>query len=188
MRARFADGRATVIVDGYRDRERWIVVEVTRPAGVRRWGPSAVRQRLDGRHCIVPAEADRWWEPIGPNSYWRAGLTEDREWNIAAADGDFSPPFMTVNELGTVSERRRRGLASSLLDLLKNLTGLQPIPEIVRQDEDEGLAIPFWRSYLPAAVVALIEKESRGKWGRIEDLLRQCQARDELPREAIYSG
>ena len=162
-----------VMVGGYLGPTTWFRAEVHRPPGTARWGRASVIRRFDGSYRWTGPGSKVWWAVMGRNSWWEAGITEDGEWNICAANGDLDDPYLSVNELATVPERRRRGLAAGLLNRLRDEIGLQPIPEIVRIDEPEGLAIPFWRHYLSTELVDLIERLSNQRWGNVVELLRQ---------------
>jgi hypothetical protein len=181
-------GKRIIIVGGYLDSQTWWRVEVNRPSQIRRWGPTLVRRRVDGSRPWSARDSDQWWAVVGPSSCWSSGRTEDGEWNVCEADGDFQYPYLTVNEIGTVNERRRRGLAKTLLDRVKALTGLLPIPEIVHLEEDEGLAVLFWKEYLPPELSELIERLSQGKWERVADSLRKFRQGHRREHDRIVFG
>jgi hypothetical protein len=179
---------SVVVIEGYLERRVWWRAKTTRPSGAARWGPATVQHRMDGSTPWVQSASDRWWEVFGPDSHWATGVTEDGEWNVCAAHGDFEYPYLTVSELGTVLERRSQGLARSLLDGLRIRTGLQPIPEIVNADEEEGLAIPFWRGYLSRDLSALVDRLSGGEWGRVTDMLRRFREKRREEHDRIVFG
>ena len=166
----------------------WFRARLTRPFDMTRWGGASVIRRIDGSYRWKAPVSKVWWAAIGRNSFWEAGVTEDGEWNICAANGELDDPYLSVNELATVPERRRRGLATGLLNCLRDRTGLQPIPAIVRPDEPEGLAIPFWRTYLSNQLVELIERLSDQRWGNVLQLLREFRRKHRWQHDRIVFG
>ena len=159
-------------IGGYLDDQIWWKAEIRPPRRIVASVYPELLDRVNGSRPWSPQNSREWWAAIGSDSSWAAGISEDKEWNVCAADGYFDSPYLTVNEIGTVTERRRRGLATRLLDQVRSQTGLQPLPEIVNPEEDEGLAVEFWDGYLPTELSTLIRQLSEAHWGHVTELLR----------------
>lgn len=142
-----------------------------RPRGART--EARVRSYLDG---TTPCGTDpgRWWTMVG-STYFDAYLDVDGVEGACKAKGHLTKPYLQVNDLDTDERCRRRGLATSLLNTLRDRLGLQPVPEIVRAG-GEG-AIEFWTAYLPDDLAAVSGGTDEG-WSTFFVRLRKLRRDD----------